>query len=180
MTTAMSQMPASRGAAIGFGVLVALAGVVLLVWPGATAVVLATWLGIAILAYGIYELITVFTGGGDRSRLWSGIIGVIAVIGGLAIILTPLVSTITLGLIIGWYWLIGGVFGIVGAIVEPGNRVIRLLIALVSVVAGVVVIAQPGLAVVTLVWFAGVWMLVAGIVMIGTALFGRRRPLAAT
>lgn len=176
--TAMSQLPESRGTAIGFGVLVALAGVVLLVWPGATTLVLVTWLGLAILAYGIYELVTAFTGAGDRSRLWSGVIGVIAIIGGLAVFLTPLVSTVTVGLVIGWYWLIGGIFGIVGAIVEPGNRVIRLLVALLSVVAGIVVIAQPGLALVTLVWFSGLWMLVAGLVMIAAALFGRRSVAA--
>lgn len=176
--TVMSQLPESRGTAIGFGVLVALAGVVLLVWPGATTLVLVTWLGLAILAYGIYELVTAFTGAGDRSRLWSGVIGVIAIIGGLAVFLTPLVSTVTVGLVIGWYWLIGGIFGIVGAIVEPGNRVIRLLVALLSVVAGIVVIAQPGLALVTLVWFSGLWMLVAGLVMIAAALFGRRSVAA--
>lgn len=178
--TALSQLPESRGAAIGFGVLVALAGIVLLVWPGPTTLVLVTWLGLAILAYGVYELITAFTGAGDRSRLWSGVIGVIAVIGGLAVFLTPLVSTITVGLVIGWYWLIGGIIGIVGAILESGNRVIRLLVAALSVVAGLIVIAQPGLALVTLVWFAGLWMLIAGLVMIGAALFGRRRSVPAT
>ena len=179
--TAITGMPRSRGAAIGLGVLIALAGVVLLIWPGATTVVLVRWLGLAIVVYGIHELIDAFGGGGEGSRVWSGIIGVVAVIGGLAIFWTPIISAITVGLVIGWYWLIGGAIGIVGAIIEPGNRLVHLLIAVVSMLAGVAVIAQPGLSLVTLVWFSGAWMVIAGLIMVAGAMFsGRRGSVAAT
>lgn len=178
--TAITQMPQSRGAAIGFGILMALAGLALMVWPGATTLVLVTWLGIAIVAYGIYELMSAFSGAGDRSRLWSGIIGAVAIIGGIAIFLTPIVGAVTVGLVIGWYWLIGGVVGIVGAFMVAGNRIIRLLVAVVSVLAGIVVIAQPGLSLVTLVWFSGIWMLVAGLIMVFSGIFWRDRSLATT
>jgi uncharacterized membrane protein HdeD (DUF308 family) len=179
--TAITGMPRSRGAAIGLGVLIALAGVVLLIWPGATTVVLVRWLGLAIVVYGIHELIDAFGGGGEGSRVWSGIIGVVAVIGGLAIFWTPIISAITVGLVIGWYWLIGGAIGIVGAIIEPGNRLVHLLIAVVSMLAGVAVIAQPGLSLVTLVWFSGAWMVIAGLIMVaGAMLSGRRGSVAAT
>ncbi|HEX6254330.1 MAG TPA: DUF308 domain-containing protein [Euzebyales bacterium] len=70
-------------------------------------------------------------------------------IGGVVIFATPLLSTVTVGLVIGWYWVVGGVIGIVGATVERGDRFIRLLVAVLSPVAGVLVIAQPGLALVT-------------------------------
>ncbi|HSJ43420.1 MAG TPA: DUF308 domain-containing protein [Euzebyales bacterium] len=179
MTTTTGE-PRSRGAALGLGVLIALAGVVLLVWPGATTVVLVSWLGLAILVYGVYELINAFRGAEGRSRLWSAVIGVIAVIGGAAIFLTPIVSTVTVGLVIGWYWIIGGVIGIVGAVLEPGDRIIRLFVAVLSLVAGLVVIAQPALSLVALVWFAGLWMLIAGLIMAASALFRRRRAVAAT
>lgn len=68
--------------------------------------------------------------------------------------------------------------GIAGALVEPGNRLIRGVVAVISLVAGMIVIAQPGLSLVTLVWFSGVWMIVAGVVMVASALFGRRRAVA--
>lgn len=171
-------MPRTRGAAVGLGVLIVLAGLVLLVWPGATTIVLVSWLGLAILVYGLHELIGAFSGDRGRSRLWSGIVGVVAIIGGLAIFFTPLVSTVTVGLVIGWYWLIGGVVGIVGAIVEPGNRFIRLLVAIVSLLAGLAVIAQPALSLVALVWFSGAWMVAAGVVMAASALLSGRRKLA--
>lgn len=50
--------------------------------------------------------------------------------------------------------------------------------AVISLVTGMIVIAQPGLSLVTLVWFSGVWMIVAGVVMVASALFGRRRAVA--
>lgn len=176
--TAITGTPRSRGAAIGLGALIALAGLALLAWPGVTTVVLVSWLGLAIVVYGVHELIDAFSGAGGRSRLWGGIVGVVAVIGGASVFLTPVVSTITVGLVIGWYWLIGGAIGVVGALVEPGNRIVRLLVAVLSLLAGVVVIAQPALSLVTLVWFSGAWMLAAGLVMVAGALFGRRRTLA--
>jgi uncharacterized membrane protein HdeD (DUF308 family) len=177
--TAMTATSRSRGAAIGLGILIALAGVVLLVWPTATTVVLVSWLGLAIVVYGVHELISVFTGAGG-SRVWSAIIGVIAVIGGVAIFLTPVVSSVTVGLVIGIYWLIGGVVGIIAAFIEPGQRLLRLLLAAISLVAGLVVIAQPGLALVTLVWFSGLWMVVSGLIVALGAIFGRRQAVAAT
>jgi uncharacterized membrane protein HdeD (DUF308 family) len=177
-----SVAPRSRGAAIGLGVLMALAGIVLLAWPAATAMVLVSWLGLAIVVYGIHELIEAFTDGSGGYRLLSGIVGVVAIIGGIGIFLTPLVSAITVGIVIGAYWVVGGIVGIAGAIMVPGNRLVRLLVAVLSLLAGIVVLAQPGLSLVTLVWFSGAWMLAAGIVMAASAAFGRgprRRTLAA-
>lgn len=168
-------VPRSRNAAIGLGILIALAGVVLLVWPAATTLVLVSWLGLAIVVYGVHEVINAITGGGGRSRVWSGVIGAVAIIGGLSIFMTPIVGSITIGLVIGWYWLIGGVVGIVGTIVEPGNRLVRGFVAAISVFAGLAVLAQPRLSLVALAWFAGVWALVSGLMMVGSALFGTRR-----
>jgi len=45
----------------------------------------------------------------------------------------------------------------------------------------VAVIAQPGLSLVTLVWFSGAWMVAAGLIMVASALLrGRGRTVAAT
>lgn len=178
--TAITETSRSRGAAVGLGVLIVLAGVVLLAWPGATTAVLVRWLGLAVVVYGVHELVNAF-GSGEGSRVWSGIIGIVAIIGGLSIFLTPIFSAIAVGLVIGWYWLIGGAIGIVGALIEPGNRLIRLLLAVVSLLAGMAVIAQPGLSLVALVWFSGAWIVAAGLIMVASALFsGRGRTVAAT
>ncbi|HSK98429.1 MAG TPA: DUF308 domain-containing protein [Euzebyales bacterium] len=180
--TSAATAPRARGTAIALGVLIALAGVVLLIWPGVTTLVLVSALGVAIVVYGIHELIDAFSDSGvsGGSRVWSIVVGIVALIGGIAIFLTPLVSAITVGLVIGAYWVVGGIIGIIGAIVESGNRFIRALVAALSIMVGLAVLVQPGLSLVVLVWFAGAWMVIAGLVMIVGAMFGRRRALAAS
>ena len=107
MTDTMGH-PRSRGTTITMGVAMALAGIALLIWPGATTLVLVSLLALAIIAYGVHELIGAVRDTAGRSRLWSGVIGAIAVIGGVAIFMAPVVGTVTVGLVIGWVWLIEG------------------------------------------------------------------------
>lgn len=176
----MSALPQqrSRGATIGIGLLIALAGAVLLAWPAATTLVLVIWLGVAVAMYGVFELFEAFSGHGERSRGWGILLGVVALIGGAVIFFTPVVSSVAVGVVIGWYWVLGGVIGIVGAFAVPGDRFIRGLVAAISLIAGIVVLAQPGLSLVALVWFSGAWMLVAGLFIAGSAVFGGSRRAA--
>jgi uncharacterized membrane protein HdeD (DUF308 family) len=177
--TSTDMAPRSRGAAIGLGVLMALGGVVLLAWPGKTTLVLVACLGLGVVLYGIHELIEAFTTSESAgSRVWGGIVGVVAVIGGIWVFMTPLMSAIAVGIVIGAYWVAGGIVGIVGTIVVPGNRLVRVLIAVLSLVAGAAVLTQPGLSLVTLVWFSGAWLLAGGIVMAVSAALGRKRTVA--
>jgi uncharacterized membrane protein HdeD (DUF308 family) len=168
----------SRGASIALGVAMVLLGLVVAAWPGITAVVLVRWLGIAVILYGFYELLQAVTGG-EGSRLWAGLIGVVSVVTGAILFLTPIVSLSSIGTVIGVVWLVQGGVGLVGAIFEPGRRLLRALIGLISVVAGIAVLSQPGLSVIGLTWFAGLWMAGAGLAVALIALFGGRGSRAA-
>ncbi len=159
----------SRSAAIAAGVAMAIAGLIVFFWPGITTIVLVAWLGLAIAIYGATELGVAIGGAGDRSRLWAGIVGVIALLGGLSVFLTPILSSITVGTVIGAYWVIGGAVGLVGAVVQSGHRIVRGAVAVLSLVAGLAVLSQPGLSLVALTWFTGLWMVVSGLVLAGTA-----------
>jgi uncharacterized membrane protein HdeD (DUF308 family) len=178
--TTVATGPRTRGSTIALGVLIALAGAVLMFWPGVTTLVLVAFLGLSIVLYGIHELVNAFADGSSGRGIWTAIIGVVAIVGGIAVFVTPTVSSIAVGVVIGVYWVAGGIIGIVAAIVDPGNRLVRTLVAVLSIVAGLVVLTQPGLSLVVLVWFSGVWMLAAGIVMAISALFGRGRRTLAT
>lgn len=142
---------------------------IVLIWPGVTTIVVVACLGVAIIVYGFSELVEAFTGGIDGSagsRVWSAVIGIVAIIGGVAIFPTQWLSTVTVGIVIG-------------AVVESGNRVIRALVAVLPIVAGLAVLVQPGLSLVILVAIASAWMVAAGMLMVGAATHGRRRALAA-
>lgn len=171
--------PESRGAAVTMAVVLVLAGIVLLVWPGPTTVVLVRVLGLGVLAYGVRELVLAVTGTGERSRLWGAVLGVVTLVGGATIFFTPLLGSITTGLVIGIYWIAGGVLGLIAAVAEPGHRVVRLLLAALSLLAGAVVLAQPGLSLVALVWFAGLWLVASGVVVLIGAFIGGGRRVAA-
>ena len=164
----------SRTGAIAAGLAMAVGGVIVLAWPGITTLVLVAWLGLAIALYGVSELAVAISGETEGSRLWAGIVGAVALLGGISVFLTPVVSSITVGLVIGWYWIIGGVVGLLGAVVQSGHRIVRALVAVLSLAAGGVVLAQPALSLVTLTWFTGAWMLASGLVVAGFAIFGRR------
>lgn len=164
----------SKGAAVGAGVAMAIAGLVVFFWPGITTVVLVSWLGIAIALYGATELGIAIGGVGERSRLWAGIVGAIALLGGVSVFLTPIISSITVGTVIGAYWVVGGVAGLLGAVLQSGHRIVRGIVAVISLVAGISVLAQPGLSLVALTWFTGMWMVVSGLVLAGTALLRGR------
>lgn len=167
----------SRGAAVGLGALLVVAGLVLLVWPAATALVLVSLLGLGIVAYGIAELGKVFSGDSDHLELWAGLIGLVSIFGGIIIFLTPLVSSVAVGLIVGIYWLVAGVVEVAGALIRPGGRLVRLLLGVISAIAGVIVLAMPSLSLVALVWFSGAWLVAAGIIVALVALVGGpRRP----
>lgn len=160
----------SRSAAIGAGIAMAVAGLVVFFWPGITTLVLVSWFGISIALYGATELGIAIGGSEDRSRLWAGIVGVISLLGGVSVFLTPILSTITVGTVIGVYWIVGGVAGLLGAVLQSGHRIVRGIVAVISLIAGASVLAQPGLSLVALTWFSGMWMVVSGLVLAGTAL----------
>ena len=172
--SAMVSGETSRTGAIAIGIAMAIGGVIVLAWPGITTLVLVTWLGLAIALYGVTELSAAIAGSTEGSRLWAGFVGVISLLGGLSIFLTPVVSSFTIALVIGWYWVIGGVAGLLGAVFHAGHRIVRALVAVLSLLAGVIVLAQPGISLVTLTWFTGAWMLASGLVVAGVSIFGRR------
>jgi uncharacterized membrane protein HdeD (DUF308 family) len=179
VTAAPAPTPAAPAAtptsAFGVAAVMVVTGILLLAWPGATTLVLVALLGLGAVTYGIAELSRVFAGEGERLELWAGLIGLVSIFGGVLIFLTPLVSSVAVGTIIGAYWLVGGVSEVIGAVIRPGGRVVRLLVGVLSVAAGLVVLASPTLSLVALVWFSGLWMVAAGIAIAIGGLLHRPR-----
>jgi uncharacterized membrane protein HdeD (DUF308 family) len=97
------------------GILGVLAGLLVIQHPLWSTVLIPTTLivvlGIVGLVFGIVSLIAAFRGGG-----WSaGILGVLAILIGLALLGSPLLGAVTLPFVIGFVALIGGIAAIVQA-----------------------------------------------------------------
>lgn len=159
----------------GVGGLVALViGVLILVWPGKTAAVVA-----AIIA--IYAIITglVYLGLGifaKRYGVWARIghlvLGALFIIGGVIALANLRTATmllaIVLGVTVGILWIIEGVAALTLLRGVP-SKVWVIIYAVITIIAGIILLFSP-LYVVALWWLLGISLVVMGAVQIVRAL----------
>lgn len=155
-----------------FGVLMVVAGIVAVAWPGPTVLVLGVLFGIQILVSGIFSFINAFAAdesGGARAL--NAVLGLLGIVIGLYAIRHILVSVVALALLIGIYWVAYGITEIYRAISQPErpHRGWMGFIGALSVIAGILVIMWPGLSLVTLAFVLGFWLIVYGVMEIGLA-----------
>jgi uncharacterized membrane protein HdeD (DUF308 family) len=161
-----SSVTENQTAGLAFGGWVLLCGLVLVLWPSATIWVLVAFVGLGAVSYGVSELLRVFAGTGQNLELWAGLVGLVSIFGGVVIVITPFISTSAAQIVVGLYWLAGGIVEIVGALVRTDGRLVRLPIGVLSAALGGVVLAVPAMSILILVWLAGVWLLAMGLVLL--------------
>ncbi|WP_200330883.1 HdeD family acid-resistance protein [Leucobacter sp. L43] len=100
----------ARTGRIVLGLLYVIGGVVMLVNLGATAALLAIFLSVTIGALWLFEGVLAFsTVKQSPNRAWSIIHGVISVLAGATLIVTPLLAAVTLWLLLGISMLVLGI-----------------------------------------------------------------------
>jgi uncharacterized membrane protein HdeD (DUF308 family) len=152
--------------AVAVGGIVLVLGIVLLVWPSVTTLVLVSLFGIGAVVHGALELSRVFAGEGDTLELWSGLVGIAGIFGGILVFVVPLVSTAAVATVIGLYWLLAGAVELASAYLGPGAGLERFLLGVLSLMGGALVLLLPPLSLVVLAWIAGGWLVVAGAIII--------------
>jgi uncharacterized membrane protein HdeD (DUF308 family) len=94
--------------------------------------------------------------------------GVLTIVIGLAFLLSPAVTTIMFVTFLGAYWLVGGIFVLAGLAVDRTNMALKLLLASVNVLAGLLILLHPIystiFAIEFLVLFLGFWACFIGAV----------------
>jgi uncharacterized membrane protein HdeD (DUF308 family) len=161
-----------------FGVVSIIAGVLVLAWPGPTLVVLAVLFGVELIVWGIYRLVGAITfgdaGGGART-LWA-ILGVLSLLLGFYALRHIVITLLSLGLLLGIFWLVDGIGLIVSAVEHRGmpGRGLSLLSGVLGAIAGLVLLVWPAISILTLAWLAGLWLLVVGIMQVSVAIQLRR------
>jgi uncharacterized membrane protein HdeD (DUF308 family) len=161
----------SWGWALTFGIISAVAGVLVLMWPGKTLIVLAVLVGVQLIVAGIFRFVEAIAFGSDEgggTRVLLAILGVLSLIVGLYALRHVLLTLVALALILGIFWIVNGVVDVVVAIGDRGlpRRGWRIALGALSIVAGLVVLANPELSLLALAWVAGVWLLVLGVAQI--------------
>jgi uncharacterized membrane protein HdeD (DUF308 family) len=161
------------GWVLGFGIITLALGVLALVWPGRTLVVLAVLFGIQLIVMGIFRFAAAFASddisGGSRVLL--ALLGVLSLIIGLYAVRHILLTLLALALLLGIFWIISGAVEVFMALShrEMQHRGWNVVMGIVSVLAGIVVLAYPGISLLVLAIVVGVWLIVFGAMEIGLA-----------
>jgi uncharacterized membrane protein HdeD (DUF308 family) len=161
-----------------FGVVSIIAGVLALAWPGPTLLVLAVVFGFELIVWGVYRLVGAITfgdaGGGART-LWA-ILGVLSLLLGFYSLRHIVITLLSLGLLLGIFWLVDGIGLIVSAVEHRGmpGRGLSLLSGVLGAIAGLVLLVWPAISILTLAWLAGLWLLILGVTQVGMAMQLRR------
>lgn len=157
---------------LGIGGLLALAaGVVILLWPGKTAMLVAAIFGVyAIIAGLVYVGLGIFAGNKSGwSRLGNILLGVLYVVVGVVFFFNLQTAAASLafviGIMIGVVWIIEG-FMAFTTLRTATSKGWSIFYGIVSILAGIALILAPIFFVAFMWWMVGISLIVLGIVQI--------------
>lgn len=181
-TDLIEQVGRHWGWVLAYGILTLLAGVAVLAWPSETLLVIAVLFGVQLIISGIFRFVGALasddlTGG---TRVMLALLGVLSIIIGLWAVRHAVLTLVALIVFLGIFWVINGLIEIFAALShrDMPDRGWSVLMGVLSAIAGIIVLAYPGLTLVGLAVILGIWLLVFGILEIVAAF--RLRKLADT
>ncbi|MEE6389882.1 MULTISPECIES: DUF308 domain-containing protein [Microbacterium] len=153
------------------GVLALLAGIALLVWPVKSAVIVtAIFASYLIVAGVVYIGLGIFSGAkGGWSRVGHIVLGLLYIVAGVIAFFNLNVAAAALALVvvifIGVSWIVDGVVAL-SLLGSDGSRVWTVIYAILSIIAGIIVLFSPAIAGFALWLLLGIALVVLGIVQI--------------
>ncbi len=184
MTTARDiGKSAVNGVRIAFGIggaVSLIVGILILVWPGRTAAVVAGIIAVYAIVGGLaYAGLGVFSAAmRGWSRVGHIILGLLFIVAGILAFANLTATTVWLavflGVLVGIMWIVEGVVALTVSSAGP-SRGWSIFYAIVSVIAGIVLLLSPLWGALVLWWLLGISLVVLGAVQIARAFtFGRR------
>jgi uncharacterized membrane protein HdeD (DUF308 family) len=157
------------------GLITLILGVILAFRPTQSLTVIAVLLGVVMMVGGIYHIVRALAGR-EHERVWRGMAGVLFLLTGLVLLRHLHLSVALIGLFIGFTWIIQGIVslaeGFSGA--RQGGQGWTVVFGIVSLIAGIILVAAPIASVATLTVFLGIWFIVMGAMeMVGSLVFRR-------
>jgi uncharacterized membrane protein HdeD (DUF308 family) len=103
---------------------------------------------------------------------WSVLLwGICALLIGLLLVFTPVITTLALITFLGAWWFIGGIFSLISLTVDRSNMALKIITGLLSLIAGLVILAYPLYSTIILIPFFVIIIGVWGIIIGGAHLF---------
>ncbi|MGP6176838.1 HdeD family acid-resistance protein [Microbacterium sp. A196] len=167
------------------GAIALITGIVLLVWPLKTAIIVTGIIAAYLIIAGlVYVGLGIFSG---RKSGWARVgfiaLGVLYIVAGVVAFLNLAAATITLAVVtaifLGVSWIVDGIVSLT-LLNKDGSKAWTIIYAILSIAAGVIVLFSPLLAAVALWWVLGITLVVLGIIQIIRAItLGRDEKQAA-
>jgi uncharacterized membrane protein HdeD (DUF308 family) len=151
--------------ALAAGALTIFVGFLALAYPGPTLLVVGVMFGIYLIFWSVMTILRGIAGDPGASTVWRValvLLGVLTLLAGLVLLVRPGQSVLTAAWAMGFWWVLTGVIRLVGGIAEPAGRVINIILGLIGIVAGGIILAQPAIGLITLVWVVSIGLIVQG------------------
>jgi uncharacterized membrane protein HdeD (DUF308 family) len=161
------------------GILSVILGIMVLVWPKATLLIVAIMFGLQLIVAGAVRLSVTRDLPSDPGWLKPVSIGlgVLSIIAGIICLFRPGTSLAVIAIFIAIGWIAEGIAALVqgfGSDRTTGTRVFLIVSGVVSILGGLVVAIFPGSSLVVLTRIAGIALIVIGVVELVAALMARR------
>lgn len=170
LRAAAHDVKVSGGVLIVSGVITLIVALVAIFWPDETLLVLAILAGLNLFILGIVAIVEGLTGGTPGSGALSAILGLLAIIAGLVLIRRPGESLLAFVMILGIWFVVSAVVALVRGIFDAEGRSVRLVVAFVEFVFGVLILALPNLSLKTVAVLAGIAFGIRGVGLIAVGL----------
>jgi uncharacterized membrane protein HdeD (DUF308 family) len=149
------------------GLVTIVIGIMVVAWPDETLKVLSVLFGIQLLVFGLFRLISAFSSDSSDS-LAPGLVGFIGVIGmmaGVVVLRNPFETVAVLATVLGIVWIVGGSIDLITSIADRrlDNRGMTAFSAVVTVIAGIVVVSWPAPTLAVIAWIAGIYLITFGV-----------------
>jgi uncharacterized membrane protein HdeD (DUF308 family) len=152
------------GLVLFLGITSLVIGLIAMVWPGKTIVVLAILLAIYLIVTGLFQIVRGFgsgLSGGMRALLF--ISGMLSLILGLIAIRGAFQAVEILAIFVGIAFLFRGFGSMFAAVEQKEGRGWNIFGGVLMIIGGLVVLEWPGISLATLAWVVGIWMVIGGI-----------------
>jgi uncharacterized membrane protein HdeD (DUF308 family) len=159
------------------GVSALIFGILVLIWPKTTLLIVAVLFGLQLLISGIVRIVNGIL---DKSiegwqRGLSITFGVLIVLAGILCLRNPALSLVTIIVIVAIGWLVDGIMNIVlGVQNPPGGRLGRILMGVVFLLGAIVLLVFPATALITFALLGGWILIIFGVVMLIAGILGIR------
>jgi uncharacterized membrane protein HdeD (DUF308 family) len=163
--------------ALAVGLVTLALGIIIVAWPKATIGVIAVLFGIQLLLFGVFNIVRSIAASEARggARILFALLGVLSIAVGV-LALRDLFQTIeVIAILFGLTWLIGGIIEFVSLVAGPARpgRGWSIMLAIITIIAGIIVLSYPAPSLVTLAILFGVWLIFWGVMMASLAIANR-------